>query len=166
MIIEPPIPFGLKVFVHQHNKPEPLPFSKPLLYVRYEEYSNSMRCFDPTSTKVVVRRYFSITQLMFKYRSKKVLKKDSTNLLMSKVIPLHYKSLESIVTEPLFTSTTMALNKPKPNATVSTSSSHPAMVEQALNCSTSTNPTIQKRMKKDTLMHLTTPQPLETLRAK
>ncbi|MBW0547744.1 hypothetical protein O181_087459 [Austropuccinia psidii MF-1] len=141
MLIEPLrkidslIPFGIKVFVHQQNKPKPLPPCKPLLYLGYEKYSDAMRFFDPTSRKIVVSRDFPITQLTLEYGSKKVLKKDPITLPTSEISPLQYNPLDSIIIEPLFTSTTTALDRPntgiaapsplRPPATVDPDKDHP-----------------------------------------
>ncbi|MBW0516572.1 hypothetical protein O181_056287 [Austropuccinia psidii MF-1] len=124
-----PIPFGIKVFVHQRNKPKPLPPSKPLLYLGYEKYSNAMPFFDPTSRKIVISRDFSITQLTFAYGSKKVLKKDPITLPMSEISPLQYNPSDSIIIELLFTLTTTALNRSNTCTTAPHPPSPPATVE-------------------------------------
>ncbi|MBW0529516.1 hypothetical protein O181_069231 [Austropuccinia psidii MF-1] len=146
MLIEPLrqinslIPFGIKVFVHQQHKPKPLPPSKPLLYLGYEKYSDAMRFFDLTSRKIIVSRDFSITQLTFEYGSKKVLKKDPITLPTSEISPLQYKPSDLIIIEPLFTSTTTALDTPntsmadpnplRPPATVEPDKDHPSSTIQ------------------------------------
>ncbi|MBW0553600.1 hypothetical protein O181_093315 [Austropuccinia psidii MF-1] len=135
MLIEPLrqidslIPFVIKVFVHQQNKLKPLPPCKPLLYLGYEKYSDAMQFFDPTSRKIVVSRDFSITQLTFEYGSKKVLKKDPITLPTSKISTLKYKSSDSIIIEPFFTSTTTALDKPNTSIAAPSPLRPPATVE-------------------------------------
>ncbi|MBW0468012.1 hypothetical protein O181_007727 [Austropuccinia psidii MF-1] len=103
-----------------------------------------MQFFDPKSREIVVSRDFSITQLKFEYGSKKVLKKDPITLPMSEVSPLHYKPSDSIIIEPLLTSTTTALDKPKISMTVPIPPSPPAIVEQVKNQPNLTNQTNQQ----------------------
>ncbi|MBW0490502.1 hypothetical protein O181_030217 [Austropuccinia psidii MF-1] len=142
------IPFGIKVFVQQHRKPKPLPPSKPLLYLGYETYSKSMRFFDPTSRKMVISRYFSITQLTFAYRSKKVLKKDPITLPTSEISTLQYYPSDSIIIGSLFISTTTALNRPSTCTTAPNPPSPPAIVEPFENQTNSTTQTSQQEKTK------------------
>ncbi|MBW0498742.1 hypothetical protein O181_038457 [Austropuccinia psidii MF-1] len=123
------------VFMHQNNKPKPLPPFKALLYLGYEKYSYAMRFFDPTSRKIVVSKDFSITQLTFEYGSKKVLKKDPITLPTSKISPLQHNPSDSLIIEALFTFTTTTLKRPntslaalsplRPPATVEPDKDHP-----------------------------------------
>ncbi|MBW0492553.1 hypothetical protein O181_032268 [Austropuccinia psidii MF-1] len=160
------IPFGIKVFVHQRNKPKPLPPSKPLLYLGYEKYSNYMQFFDPISRKIVISRDFSITQLTFAYGSKKVLKKDPITLPTSESSLLQYNPSDSIIIEPLFTSTTTTLNRPSTSMTAPNPPSPPATVkpfENQINLTTQTSQ--QAKTKKFMLMYFTTLLVQGTLKA-
>ncbi|MBW0543269.1 hypothetical protein O181_082984 [Austropuccinia psidii MF-1] len=99
--------------------------------------------FDPTSRKIVIDGYLSIPQSTFEYAIKEVLKKYPATLPMSEVSPLKYKKSKSIIIEPLFTSTTTALDKPKTSIKVPNPLSPPAIVAQVKNLPNLTNKTNQ-----------------------